>query len=232
MTYEWMRKDAALFLMGSLSQDRVNLGEAVKRLALTSRPSTSSMEDLKTLGRYLFGRPSLASRHEQQRMPANIRVSVHSNSAAVRATRKSTTGMVQRLGRHPTQTTSNLQPSVGVNVSECEFYAWVHERAHGLGLQAHVRDLGIDHLLIIESDSSSSKVFASGRDLGKPRHVQTRYLWIQDMVAAKSCDIKKVPTADNISDILTEAIDRKTFDKHLKTMVLVEVRASKLHKQS
>ena len=34
-------------------------------------------------------------------MPANIRVSVDSDFASVRATRISTTGVVQRIGRHP-----------------------------------------------------------------------------------------------------------------------------------
>ena len=119
------------------------------------------MEDLKSLGRYLLGRPSLALRHEQQRMPANIHVSVDSECAADRATRKSTTGMVQRLGRHPIKTTSNLETSVGLNVSERDFYALVHAAAYGLGL-----------------DSSSAKASASRRGLGKQRHVQTRYLWI------------------------------------------------------
>ena len=102
----------------------------------------------------------------------------------------------------------------------------------GLEFKPACVTLASTSLLIVESDSSSAKVFASGRDLGKQRHVQTRYLWMQDMVAANSCDIKKVPTADNISDTLTKAIDRKTLDKHLKTMVIVEVRVSKLHKQS
>ena len=45
----------------------------------------------------------------------------------------------------------------------------VHGAAHGLGPQAYMRDLGIDLLLIIESDSSSAKAFASRRRLGKQR---------------------------------------------------------------
>ena len=107
-------------------------------------------------------------------MPATIRVSVDSDFAADRATRRSTLVMVQRLGRHPIKTTSTFQTSVGLNVSDCELYALVHGAAH----------LGIDLLLIVESDSSSAKAFASRRRLGKQRHVQTRYLWIQDTVAA------------------------------------------------
>ena len=87
-------------------------------------------------------------------MPAKIRVSADSDCAADRATRTSTVGMVQGLGRHPDETTSNLRTSVVLNVSACEFYAFVHGAVHGPGLQAHMRHLGIDVPLIIESDSS------------------------------------------------------------------------------
>ena len=59
---------------------------------------------------------------------------------------------------------------------------WYMERAHGLGLQAHMRDLGINLPLIIESDSSMTKAFASRRGLGEQRHVPTRCLWIQDLL--------------------------------------------------
>ena len=108
------------------------------------------MEDLKSLGRYMLGRPFLALRYEQRRLPTNIRVSVDSDFAADRATRKSTTAEVQRLGRDPISPTSNLQTSAGLHVSECEFCALVHGAAHGLGLQANMRDLGIDPPLIVE----------------------------------------------------------------------------------
>eukprot|EP00972_Heterocapsa_arctica_P040866 6022645-Heterocapsa_arctica.AAC.1 len=84
------------------------------------------MEYLKHLARYIKGRPSFAMRCEQQLMPKCVRVSVGSDHAADRATRKSTTGMVQRLGRRPIKATSNLQTSICLNISEAEFYALVH----------------------------------------------------------------------------------------------------------
>ena len=96
----------------------------------------------------MLGRPLLALRYEQRRLPTNIRVSVDSDFAADRATRKST--IVHRLGRDPISPTSNLQTPAGLNVSECEFCALVHGAAHGLGLQANMRDLGIDPPLIVE----------------------------------------------------------------------------------
>ena len=90
-----------------LSQDRADLGEAVKSLAQQmAKPTASSLEDLKRLGRYLKGRPDMAIRLDQQKMPSRLLISVDSDYAGDRATRKSTTGMVQRLGRHAIKTTS------------------------------------------------------------------------------------------------------------------------------
>ena len=93
-------------------------------------------------------------------------VTVDSDFVAGRATRMSTIGVVHRL-----------QTSVGLNVSECEFHVLVCGAAHGLGLQAYKRDLGIDlPLIILESDRSISKALVSRRGVGKQRHVQTRSL--------------------------------------------------------
>jgi len=214
-----------------LSQDRGDIGEAIKSLAQQmARPTKSSMEDLKRLGRYLKGRPSMALRFSQQDMPKYLRVSVDSDFAGDRSTRKSTTGMVQRFGNHTIKTTSNLQSSVGLNVSECEFYALVHGAAHGLGMQAFLRDIGIDIPLVVESDSTSAKSFASRKGLGKQRHVQTRYLWIQDRVAAKSFEIRKVCTHWNVSDVLTKTVTRSLLDKHLEMMGFCDVDLSLKHK--
>ena len=148
-------------------------------------------------------------------------VTVDSDFVADRGTRMSTIGVVQRL-----------QTSVGLNVSECEFHVLLFGAAHGLGLQAYKRDLGTDlPLIILESDSSISKALVSRRGVGKQRHVQTRSLWILEMVAASSFAIKKIPKAYNICDVLTEA-NRKTLGIHLKTKGFIEVEPNKLHKQS
>ena len=109
-------------------------------------------------------------------MPKYIRMRVDSDFAADRRTRRSTTGMVQRLGAHCVKATANLQASAGLNVGETEYYALVHGAVHGLGLQSYLRDWGLHFDLVIESDSTRAKSFASWQGLGKQRHVQTRYL--------------------------------------------------------
>lgn len=223
---------SAVMRASFLSQDRPDLGEGVKRLAQgMSKPRVAHQELLKRFARYLAGRPSMAVVFRQQTLPDHIRISVDSDFAGCKVTRRSTTGAVQRLGMHCLKTTSNLQTSVGLNVAETEYYALCHGAAHGLGLKAHLEDLNLPLRLILESDSNSARSFASRLGLGRQRHVQTRYLWLQDAVSAKRLDIKRVGTNSNVSDILTKPCDATTLEKHLKTLGVEVVSASRLHKR-
>ena len=215
-----------------LAQDRADLPESVKcRAQQMSCPTRTSMEELKHLARYLKGKPSVALVLRQQKMPKYIRMSVDSDFAADRRTRKSTTGMVQRLGMHCVKATSNLQASSGLNVGETEYYAWVHGAVHGLGMQSYLADWGIHLGLVIESDSTSAKSFASRQGLGKQRHVQTRYLWVQERIARKEFQIQKVQGEKNVSDILTKATSGPLLERHLEKLGQVVVAPSPLHKQ-
>eukprot|EP00435_Cladocopium_sp_Y103_P050139 s115_g15.t1 len=82
-------------------------------------------------------------------------------------------------------------------------------------------DLGLELGLVVESDSSSAKAFASRVGLGKQRHVMTRYLWLQQVVQAERAVIKKIGTHHNPSDILTKASAAAVIEKHSAAMSLV-----------
>lgn len=214
-----------------LSQERADLGETVKRLAQgMASPRMAHWEMLKRLARYLVQMPDVSLIYEQQPMPDHIRVSVDSDFAGDKVGRKSTTGMVQHLGRHVIKATSNLQTVLGLNVSESECYALVHGTSHGLGLQAFMRDLGLVVGLVVESDSSSAKSFASRKGLGKQRHVQTHFLWLQQVVGDERVVIKKIGTASNVSDVLTKSCSSPLLLKHMEVMGLRVMAKSKLQK--
>ena len=139
--------------------------------------------------------------------------------------------MVQRLGMHTTKTTSNFQTPIGLNVSEAEYYALVHGSCHAIGTQSYLRDLGINVDITIESDSNAAKAFASRQGLGKQRHVQTRYLWIQHQVAVGAITILKIKADRNLPDILTRVMPNATIIKHMRTMCYrEEMKLNKLHK--
>ena len=109
---------------------------------------------------------------------------------------------------------------LGLNVSEAEYYALTHGAAHGLGMQSYFQDIGLNLGVVLESDSSSAKSFASRQGLGRQRHVQVRYLWLQQAVAKHNVVIRKIGTKNNVSDILTKASDATTIARHLAQMGL------------
>ena len=210
-----------------LAQDRADIGDAVRSLAQgMATPTQSHWEDLKHMGRYLSGNRNVVMRYEEQDMQSEIITAVDSDYAADKTTRKSITGMSQRIGKHVVKSTSNMQTSVGLNVSECEFYAIVHGSAHGLGMRSCMQDLGFEMEVIVESDSNAAKSFASRRGLGRQRHVQTRFLWIQERVAANDIKILKVPGGENTADILTKVTNGTLLKKHMEAMGYYEARSS------
>ena len=55
-------------------------------------------------------------------------------------------------------------------------------------------------------------------DWGKLRHVQTRYLWIQERVAKNELKIIAVGTKQNVADLCTKPVNKDTCEKHMKTL--------------
>ena len=93
--------------------------------------------------------------------------------------------MVLRRGLHLIRHSSTLQTSVGLSSAEAEYYAMTKGAACALGIQSLLKDWLIDVGIELFCDSSSARAFAKRRGLGKQRHIDTRYLWLQERVAMK-----------------------------------------------
>ena len=180
-----------------LAQDRGDFGEPVKCLARSmATPTPGALRDLKKVARYLRDRRHLALRFKQQIFPKCITTFVDSDHAGCKLTRRPITGMVK--------TTCNLQCAIGFKVSEARYFALCHGAPHGLALKANLRDLGLTLDLEVKSDSSSARSFANRRGLGRLRHVQTRYLWLQKRIAHKQLKVERVATKSDLSHILAK----------------------------
>ena len=75
-----------------------------------------------------------------------------------------------------------------------------------LGIQSLLQDLGLDLPAVVESDSNSAKGTVSLIGLGKARHIQTRYLWLQERVAINHLKVVHVPGKSNRVDALTKSV--------------------------
>ena len=86
-----------------------------------------------------------------------------------------------------------------------------------MGLQSAARELGVmveDMAVDMSVDSSGAKAFASRRGLGRIRHVEVRWLWLQQAVAEGRFKLHKVQGAENPADMMTKYKNiREYFDQ-------------------
>ena len=177
------------------------------------------MEQLKRLTRYLKSRPKCVLQYVRQdsRM-ARLICHTDSDWAGEAISRRSTSGMVIRRGAHLVRHSSTLQTSTALSSAEAEYYAMTKGAAYSLGIQSLFKDWSLDLGIELYCDSSSARSFAKRRGLGKNRHIDTRYLWLQERIALKHLKLFSVPTTDNPADLFTKCLPKATMDKFVKQL--------------
>ena len=101
---------------------------------------------------------------------------------------------------------------------ESEFYALCRGAATGHGILSFLRDLGVGGCLTVWSDSSAARSVASRRGIGKVRHLQVRYLWVQEAVSSKRLMLRCVKGSDNPADAMTKPLTERELEKHCARM--------------
>ena len=71
------------------------------------------------------------------------------------------------------------------------------------------------------SDASAAIAISQRSGLGKLRHIQTQYLWLQERVAAKELRLTKVLGTANPADMLTKHLARADLERHLEFSGLI-----------
>ena len=84
-----------------------------------------------------------------------------------------------------------------------------------MGFKATLEDLGITAKIILCTDSSAARGIIHRAGLGKLRHSETGYLWLQAAVKAKRLQGRKVLGAENPADLFA-------MWKHLETLMMSE----------
>ena len=148
-------------------------------------------------------------------MPKQLTMLGDSDHAGDPETRRSTIGQIAMLGQHTIQHHCNLVSQIGLSVSENEYYGITAIASTGLGLQSLLKDWGLDVDLVLRTNSSSGKSFASRQGLSKMKHIQIKYLWTQERLAKKHFTIEKIGTKSNHSDILTKIMSQAERARHM-----------------
>eukprot|EP00973_Karenia_brevis_P003453 475702-Karenia_brevis.AAC.1 len=70
----------------------------------------------------------------------------------------------------------------------------------------------------VKCDANATLAMVHRTGLGKLRHIEVQYLWIQSHVANKKFSLSKVPGTDNPADLLTKNVAQELMLHHLKNI--------------
>ena len=76
--------------------------------------------------------------------------------------------------------------------------------AEGLGIQSLAKDMGYEVSVTMWTDSDTGRSLASRRGHGKMRHMELRYLWVQEVVKDGRMKVRRVSGEENPADHLTK----------------------------
>jgi hypothetical protein len=169
-----------------------------------SSPKVSSWKRLKKVARYMLGRRVLSWCYEWQEGIWKLKTYSDSDWAGCQQTRKSTSGGAIMFGKHLYKAWASTQGGLALSSAEAEYYAMVEAATRTLGIQSLMKELGVEADIFLYTDSSGAKSMASRRGLGKVRHIEVKWLWLQDAVAEGKVKLMKVAGEENVADLMTK----------------------------
>ena len=117
---------------------------------------------------------------------------------------------------------SKTLSTLALSSGESELAALAKGTAEGLGIQSILGDFGIRIEIQIHSDATAAIGIAGRQGLGRIRHVAVADLWVQQRLKAGDFKVFKVNGLDNVSDLMTKALDAVKITDFLKTMNVVD----------
>ena len=203
-----------------LAQDRFEIAFTTKELCRAmAKPTVSDAKAIVRLCRFLKGVPRLVPRIPVlEHPPSLIEVYVDSDWAGCRKSRKSTSGGVLMFGGTTVRGWSTTQSVIALSSGEAEYYAALKGPSVALGFQSMLADLGFVAKITLYSDSSAARGIIHRAGLGKLRHLETGYLWLQAAVKAKRLQVRKVLGSANPADLFTKHLAAAEMWKHLETL--------------
>ena len=207
-----------------LTYTRPDISYSTKELARDLQsPTQHSMRKLKHLLRYLKG-----TQHYkmvvQTTIPPNstdtidLTCQVDADWAGCPTTRKSTTGFTITLMGATIQFGSRTQSVVALSSAESELYAigtGATESLHAMNfIKEAMPTMKINIRIYTDSTSGKSMATRIGSSK-KAKHIDLKYLFIQQLVHNGILSIHKVHTTANMADILTKYTSAEVLHKHL-----------------
>ncbi len=202
-----------------LAQDRADIQFAAKEICKDmSSPRASSWLKVKAVGKYLSGRRRLVWRYPWMGSVADVAIFSDVDWGGCKITRKSTSGGCLMMSGHLLKSWSKSQHTISLSTAESELYAGARAVQEGLGVASIYRDFGIEVACRVHMDAKAALAIIAREGLGKMRHVDTAWLWLQQVREGGKAIFQKISGDDNPADAMTKYVDKPKLIKHMARM--------------
>ena len=164
---------------------------------------------------YLSQHPAVCIKYSGSSL--DLHVYSDSDWGSDKDTRLSTSGVLIMMAGGPVNWISKLQPIVTVSSMEAEYLAYFFAIQDVVWIRQLLEDIDLEH-------ARNTKVFIdnqSARQLAmnpvnhqRSEHIDIKYHWIRDKVAAQEIELVYVPTTEQRADFLTKTLPADVFWRH------------------
>ena len=142
---------------------------------------------------------------------------VDSDKVTDNVDRRSTSAGAAQLGGCTIITYSRTQGSPAVSSAGAEGYALGSGACEGLFICAVAKELGVELRLTLHSNSTATISQHAKVGLGRMKHLELRFLFVEDLLKRERLTLSKIPGTENPADLGTKVLDVNT---HSSTPVL------------
>lgn len=151
---------------------------------------------------------------------SKLRAASDADWAGCEATRRSTSGGFVMRGNHLIKAWSKTQPTIAMSTGEAELISCVKGSSELLGMKSTAADYGREEEASLEVDATAAFAMVHRRGLGRVRHLDVAWLWVQEKAEKKIISYKKVPREGHFADVFTKASSPEETRKALEALGL------------
>ena len=121
-------------------------------------------------------------------------------------------------GAHCFKSWACTQAIVALSSAEAELYALTKGASQAFGVMTLFEDFGVTTRAVLHTDASAAIGIVRRAGLGKLRHLNVRYLWLQDHLRSGQMDLHKVAGVANAADLVTKHLGPGKAKDHLEAI--------------
>ena len=110
------------------------------------------------------------------------------------------------------------QKVIAKSSAETELYAAALGASEAKGVQSMMRVLGFAVKPVLNIDAKAREHFLDRQGIGKLKHTDVAYLWVQDEIRSQRLRLHRVRSEENVTDLGTKPLSKAVIEKNCASL--------------